>query len=196
MWASVRVVVHIKREWTWFATLVYTCHTARIYFVWPGCSAAAIGVAPLRMEVWRGAPGSQVLPDFEVTNCPRRAASADQGSHLSLFWDRDAEIFLFESRSNRDFAVPGDFAVSQRFCWFEIRTEKSLRLFPKRDSDRLPWSAEAALLGLFIISNSGRTWLLGTALLIPILNGATLLIWGVVGSATWFWQSRCLENGG
>ena len=39
-----------------------------------------VRVAPLRMGVRRVAPGSQVLPDFEVRSCPQRAASADQDS--------------------------------------------------------------------------------------------------------------------
>ena len=44
----------------------------------------------------------------------------------------------------------------------------------KRETKKLPWSPKAALQGQLISSTSGRTWLPGTALLIPILEGATL----------------------
>ena len=58
---------------------------------------------------------SQVLPDFEVISCPKRAASVDQGRWGFSFQETDTAMFLFESRSNRDCAVLRDFC-----CFPEI----------------------------------------------------------------------------
>ena len=136
----------------------------------------SVRVASLRMEVGRAAPGSQVLPDFEVISCPWRAASVDQGSFLGpLLGKRPMHFSVWISFEQR-------FCCFERFCCFpEIllfrdsnRNYESLCLFLKRGLDRLPWSAETALRGQLIASRSGRTWLPGAALLTPILKGATL----------------------
>jgi hypothetical protein len=67
---------------------------------------------------------------------------------------RDPQIFLFESRSNRDFAVSKDFAVSQRFCCFEIQQENLWVTFLKvttksyPDPQRLPFKGSILLQNL------------------------------------------------
>jgi len=134
------------------------------------CNLWAFGVrvAPFRMGVRRAAPGSQVLSVFEVISCPWRAAFADQGS---LY------VPPFEKENKKVFELR--FAV-WRFCYFPeiflfwIGTEKFFVSFLKRGQYELPWSAEAALEGQLITSESDRTWLPGSALLNPILKGATL----------------------
>ena len=50
--------------------------------IWRGAVGKGDRVAPLRMRVRRAAPGSQVLPHFEVISRPRRTASADQSRFL------------------------------------------------------------------------------------------------------------------
>jgi len=65
-------------------------------------------------------------------------------------------------------------AKQQNLSPNEIRTEKSLCLFPKKRTIRLPWYVEAALQGQLDFSKSDRTWLSGDALPTPILKGATL----------------------
>jgi len=60
------------------------------------------------------------------------------GEYLDLFWERDKEIFLFESRNRRISGKQQNFPKQQNLSSNEIRTEKSLDLFPEK---RLPKTA-------------------------------------------------------
>jgi len=102
----------------------------------------------LRIGVRRAASGSQVLPDFEVINCPRRAASADQGSFWQSLFRKEIQRFFGSNLVRTEILLfreillfPRDSAVSR----FE---QKNLFVsFPKEvqigspDAPRLPFKS-------------------------------------------------------
>jgi len=145
-------------------------------------------VAPLRMRVWRVVPGTQVIPDFELRDCPWRATSADQGS---LSWPllkkrhRHFSVRIWKQQNLWETANPHS-KISVRT---RIEQKKSLGLFSKRDTQKLPWSAKVALQGQPTTAKSGRTCVPGSALPTPILKGATLPVIHV--ACLWMWFLLC-----
>jgi len=135
-------------------------------------------VAPLRMGVGRADPGTQVLPDLVVVNCPWKTTFADQDNFWVSLLEKRPRDFFCSILVRTEILLCG-FAVSQRFCCFQIRTEKCLCLFFERGQDRLPWSADVALQGQSLNSKSGMTWVPGTTLQTRILKGATLAHTGI-----------------
>jgi len=75
------------------------------------------------MGIRRAVPSSQVLPEFEIINRPRRAASADQGS-LS-------ESLLGKRR--RDFSVR---ISNQQNLWETAKSPGTAKSLFERDSNR------------------------------------------------------------